>query len=45
MRFDPITWGVWTFGLALLLYWCYQTIHEFKILLRQHKTERGEPRT
>ena len=45
MRFDWITWGVWAFGLVLLLYWCFETFCEFKALFSRRKANRGEPRT
>jgi len=44
MHIDWITWGVWTFGLAILLYWCCETFGEFKSLFSRHKTETKEPR-
>lgn len=37
MYIDWITWSVWGFGLALLLYWCFETIREFKALFLERK--------
>lgn len=37
MHIDWITWGVWTFGLALLLYWCFETVREFQQLFARRK--------
>jgi hypothetical protein len=37
MYIDWITWSVWFFGLVLLLYWCFETIREFKDLFQRHK--------
>ncbi len=34
---DWITWSVWAFGLALLLYWCYETIRELKNLFARRR--------
>jgi hypothetical protein len=43
MQIDWVTWGLWTFGLALLLYWCFETFREFKALFSGRKNKRGEP--
>ena len=43
MQIDWITWGLWAFGLTLLLYWCLETLREFKSLFSSHKKKRGEP--
>jgi len=43
MQIDWITWSLWAFGLALLLYWCFETFCEFKSLFSRHKTKKGEP--
>jgi hypothetical protein len=37
MHIDWITWGVWAFGLSLLLYWCFQTVREFRALFEKRK--------
>lgn len=37
MAFDWITWSVWSLGLGLLLYWCFQTIREFRALFSKRK--------
>jgi len=37
MYIDWITWSVWTFGLALLLYWCFETIRECRSLFERRK--------
>ena len=44
MRIDWVTWGVWGFGLVLLLYWCGETFREFKSLFRRRQNTRREPR-
>jgi len=43
MHIDWIAWGLWAFGLALLLYWSFETLCEFKSLLSRRKTKRGGP--
>lgn len=45
MHIDWITWGVWTFGLALLLYWCFETGHEFQQLFARRKRSATESNT
>jgi len=42
MRLDGITWGVWAFGLGLLLYWGYQTIREFRDLFAKRRGRKPE---
>ncbi len=37
MFFDWITWGVWSLGLGLLLFWCYQTFYGFRLLFSKRK--------
>ncbi len=39
MYIDWITWGVWVFGLALLLYWCFETIREFRSLFARRRKQ------
>lgn len=41
MYIDWITWSVWSLGVVLLLYWCFETIREFKSLFSRRK--RREP--
>lgn len=44
MYIDWMTWSVWTLGLALLLYWCFQTIREFRLLFARRKSRKpGDP--
>jgi len=43
MQIDWITWSVWGFGLALLLYWCFETLREFQSLFSRRKSKQGEP--
>jgi hypothetical protein len=43
MQIDWITWGIWAFGLAILLYWCFETFREFKSLFSKHKANGQEP--
>ena len=43
MQIDWVTWSVWAFGLALLLYWCFETFREFKSLFSRRKNVRREP--
>jgi hypothetical protein len=38
MYIDWITWSIWTFGLALLLYWFFETIREFKQLFAKRRS-------
>ena len=38
MQIDWITWSVFGIGLALLVYWCVQTVREFKELFKQRST-------
>jgi len=45
VQIDWITWGLWAFGLALLLYWCFETFREFKSLFSRHKAKKGGPQT
>jgi hypothetical protein len=40
MYVDWITWGVWLFGLVLLLYWCFETVREFRSLFERRKARR-----
>lgn len=46
MQIDWITWSVFATGAAMLLYWCVQTIREFRDLFRKrmkqtnHKNDR-----
>ena len=37
MQVDLFTWGIWSFGLALLTYWCVNTCREFIKLFSRHK--------
>jgi hypothetical protein len=37
MYIDWITWGIWTLGLVLLLYWCFETAREFRNLFARRK--------
>ncbi len=37
MYIDWITWSVWSFGLALLLYWCFGTVREFRNLFERRR--------
>jgi hypothetical protein len=41
MYIDWMTWSIWTLGLALLLYWCFQTIREFRQLFARRKARRS----
>ena len=44
MRIDLVTWGIWSFGLAVLTYWCVNTCREFIKLFSKHKkSEKREP--
>ncbi len=40
MYIDWITWSVWSFGLVLLLYWCFETVREFRHLFARRKGRR-----
>ncbi len=42
MRLDWITWGVWAFGLSLLIYWCYKTIREFRAFFAKRRGRKPE---
>jgi len=35
MQIDWITWSVFGIGLIMLLYWCFQTIREFRDLFQR----------
>jgi len=35
MRIDWMTWSVFAIGLIMLVYWCVQTIREFKDLFKR----------
>ncbi len=35
MQIDWITWSVFAIGLAMLLYWCFQTAKEFRELFQR----------
>jgi hypothetical protein len=37
MYIDWITWSIWSLGLALLLYWVFETTREFKALFSRKK--------
>ena len=37
MYIDWITWSIWSLGLALLLYWLFETTREFKALFARKK--------
>lgn len=44
MYIDWITWSIWSLGLALLLYWCFQTAREFRALFaRKRKGQDSNP--
>ncbi len=42
MRIDWITWGVWAFGVSLLLTWCFQTFREFRALFSKRKSQKTD---
>jgi len=37
MYIDWMTWSIWALGLALLVYWCIQTVRELKSLLSRKR--------
>jgi hypothetical protein len=37
MYADRMTWSVWVFGLALLLYWRVETVSEFRALFARRR--------
>lgn len=37
MYIDWVTWGIWALGLALLLYWCVQTLRELRSLFSRKR--------
>ena len=37
MYIDWLTWSIWALGLALLLYWCIQTVRELKSLFSRKR--------
>lgn len=37
MYIDWMTWSIWALGLALLLYWCVQTLRELKSLFSRQR--------
>lgn len=40
MHIDWITWSVFAVGLVMLIYWCVQTIAEFKALFQRRLNDR-----
>jgi hypothetical protein len=37
MLFNWLTWLIWGIGVVILIFWVFQTIREFKVLLSEHK--------
>ncbi len=33
--FDPLTWGVFIIGFAIWVTWAYNSLHEFKEILKK----------
>ena len=42
MFFDWITWGIWIFGILILILWLKETIREFKILFSEQSEIKAE---
>jgi len=46
MFFDLITWGIWSTGVIILIFWMIQTAKEFKILFsKQNKKTKEDSKT
>lgn len=37
MKFDFITWGIWSLGFIILVVWSYISLKEFVQILRRRK--------